>query len=145
MAPRPSQKPSGDGTTFLVEDAQELIRTDGIEVVVEATGNPPAGIRHALACFEAGRHIVMVNVEADVLAGPLLARKAEEAGVACAMAYGDQPALIYEMVDWARTCGLEVVAGRQGHQAHGRITTSPRRRPCGSITASTPNGRRWAV
>ncbi|MCY3669814.1 MAG: SAF domain-containing protein [Alphaproteobacteria bacterium] len=109
-----------DGTTFLTEDAQELIRTDGIEVIVEATGNPPAGIRHALACFEAGRHIVMVNVEADVLAGPLLARKAEEAGVACAMAYGDQPALIYEMVDWARTCGLEVVAAGKGtkHMAH---------------------------
>ena len=62
----------------------------------------------------------MVNVEADVLAGPLLARRAAEAGVACAMAYGDQPALIYEMVDWARTCGLEVVAAGKGtkHMAH---------------------------
>ena len=108
------------GATWLTEDADELIRADGLEVVVEATGSPPAGIRHALACFEAGRHIVLVNVEADALAGPLLARKAEQAGVACAMAYGDQPALIYEMVDWARTCGLEVVAAGKGtkHMAH---------------------------
>ncbi len=109
-----------DGTTFLMEDADALIRAGGIEVIVEATGNPAAGIRHALACFAAGRHIVMVNVEADVLAGPLLARKAAEAGVVCAMAYGDQPALIYEMVDWARTCGLDVVAAGKGtkHMAH---------------------------
>ena len=109
-----------NGMTVLTENADALIQADGIEVVVEATGNPPAGIRHALACFKAGRHVVMVNVEADALAGPLLARKAAEAGVVHSMAYGDQPALIYEMVDWARTCGLEVVAAGKGtkHMAH---------------------------
>ena len=109
-----------DGSTCLTEDAGALIRADGLEVVVEATGNPAAGIRHALAAFAAGRHMVMVNVEADVLAGPLLARKAAEAGVVHAMAYGDQPALISEMVDWARACGLEVVAAGKGtkHMAH---------------------------
>lgn len=48
----------------------------------------------------------MVNVEADSLAGPLLAQKASEAGIIYSMAYGDQPALIAEMVDWARTAGL---------------------------------------
>ena len=68
---------------------------------IDATGNPAAGIRHALACCEHGKHIVMVNVEADALAGPLLARRAREAGVVYSLAYGDQPALICEMVDWA--------------------------------------------
>jgi predicted homoserine dehydrogenase-like protein len=56
----------------------------------------------------------MVNVEADALAGPLLARKAAEAGIVYTLAYGDQPALICEMVDWARTAGFEVVAAGKG-------------------------------
>ena len=87
---------------------------DGLEVVVEATGNPVAGIRHARAAIDAGRHIVMVNVEADVLAGPALAREAARAGVVYSLAYGDQPALICELVDWARTAGFDVVAAGKG-------------------------------
>jgi len=82
--------------------------------VVEATGSPAAGIAHALAAIEAGTPIVMVNVEADVLAGPLLARKARDKGVVYSMAYGDQPALIAEQVDWARASGFEVVAAGKG-------------------------------
>ena len=63
----------------------------------------------------AGKHIVMVNVEADVLAGPLLARGgARRPACVYSMAYGDQPALICELVDWARACGFEVVAAGKG-------------------------------
>ena len=79
-----------------------------------ATGNPEAGIHHALECIKAGKHVVMVNVEADALAGPLLARRAREAGVVYSLAYGDQPALICELVDWARACGFEVVCAGKG-------------------------------
>src|SRR3546814_1415486 len=61
-----------------------------------------------------GKHIVMVNVEADALAGPLLARKAAEAGIVYSLAYGDQPALIAEMVDWARSAGFDVIAAGKG-------------------------------
>ncbi|WP_376097930.1 NAD(P)H-dependent oxidoreductase [Roseomonas sp. CCTCC AB2023176] len=100
-------------TTFVTDDAAALIAAD-LEVVVEATGHPAAGIRHALACIAHRRHVVMVNVEADVLAGPLLARRAAEAGVVYSMAYGDQPALIAEIVDWARAIGLEVVCAGKG-------------------------------
>jgi predicted homoserine dehydrogenase-like protein len=85
-----------------------------IEVIVEATGNPAAGIKHARAAIAAGKHIVMVNVEADVLAGPLLAREAQSAGVVYSLAYGDQPALTAEMVDWARATGFRVVAAGKG-------------------------------
>ncbi len=102
------------GGTFVTDDAPDVIAADGIEVVIDATGHPPSGIRHALLCCEHRRHIVMVNVEADVLAGPLLARRAAEAGVVYSMAYGDQPALIAEMVDWARAAGFEVVAAGKG-------------------------------
>ncbi|TGD97362.1 NAD(P)H-dependent oxidoreductase [Methylobacterium nonmethylotrophicum] len=102
------------GTTFLTDDAEGLIAADGIEVIVEATGHPGAGIRHALACCRHRRHIVMVNVEADALAGPLIARRAQEAGIVYSFAYGDQPALIAEIVDWARTAGFRVVCAGKG-------------------------------
>ena len=69
---------------------------------------------HSLLAIHHGRHVVMVNVEADVLAGPLLAKRAAAAGVIYSMAYGDQPALIAEMVDWARTAGLDVVCAGKG-------------------------------
>ena len=103
-----------DDSIYLTEDAATMITADGLEVVVDATGDPAAGIRHALACCEAGCHIVMVNVEADVLAGPYLARRARDAGVVYSLAYGDQPALIVELVDWARASGFDVVCAGKG-------------------------------
>src|SRR6202008_2522913 len=84
------------------------------EVVVEATGNPAVGIRHARLAIAAGKHIVMVNVEADVLAGPLLAEEARRAGVVYSLAYCDQPALTAELVDWARAAGFSVAAAGKG-------------------------------
>jgi len=100
-------------TAFTDDGASLAARTD-VDVVVEATGRPEAGVRHARAAFAAGKHIVMVNVEADVLAGPLLAREAERAGVVYTMAYGDQPALTCELVEWARCSGFDVVAAGKG-------------------------------
>ena len=102
------------GRTHLGEDGEGVIATDGIEVVVEATGDPRTGLRHALAAIAAGRHVVMVTVEADVIAGPLLAERAAAAGVVYSLAYGDQPALICEQVDWARTAGFRVTAAGKG-------------------------------
>src|SRR5690606_16162997 len=75
------------GATHLTEDAEALIAAP-LDVVVEATGDPKVGIRHCLKAIEAGRHIVMVTVEADVVAGPLLARRAEKAGVVYSLAWG---------------------------------------------------------
>ncbi|MGZ8198247.1 MAG: NAD(P)H-dependent oxidoreductase [Burkholderiales bacterium] len=102
------------GGTWLTDHALAVIASPAVEIVIDATGNPAAGIRHALACCRHGKHVVMVNVEADALAGPLLAARAREAGVVYSLAYGDQPALICEMVDWARTAGFEVVAAGKG-------------------------------
>jgi predicted homoserine dehydrogenase-like protein len=100
------------GTRF-VDDGVGACRAE-VDVVIEATGHPAAGIRHALAAIDAGRHVVMVNVEADVLVGPLLAARARERGVVYSMAYGDQPALVAEMVDWARAAGFTVAAAGKG-------------------------------
>jgi predicted homoserine dehydrogenase-like protein len=102
------------GATHVGDDAAALIAAHGLDVVVEATGVPAAGIAHCLLAVDYGRHIVMVNVEADALAGPILARRAAEAGVVYSLAYGDQPALIAEQVEWARACGFEVVCAGKG-------------------------------
>jgi len=107
-------KALADGTTYITDDADEVINAGGMEVVIEATGVPEAGIVHALKCFARNRHVVMVNVEADALAGPLLARRAAAANVVYSMAYGDQPALIAQQVDWARSCGFKVISAGKG-------------------------------
>ena len=100
-------------TTTIVNSADSLFESE-IDVIVEATGNPIVGIHHALRAIETGKHIIMVTVEADALAGPALAKRAEAAGVVYSMAFGDQPALIMELVDWARTSGFDVVCAGKG-------------------------------
>lgn len=102
-----------ESVTF-TDDALDMIVNGNCDVIVEATGNPVVGVRHAEAAIENGRHIVMVNVEADVLAGALLAEKARAARVVYSMAYGDQPALTCEMVEWARATGFKVIAAGKG-------------------------------
>jgi predicted homoserine dehydrogenase-like protein len=114
LGARSAEEARRAGTTWLTDDTAGLIAAPGVEVVIEATGDAPAGVEHALRAIEAGRHVVMVNVEADVLVGPLLARRAEAAGVVYTLAYGDQPALICELVEWARLSGFEVVCAGKG-------------------------------
>lgn len=102
------------GNTAIIDDGMALITSPHIDIIIDATGNPALGIAHVLACCEHRKHVVMVNVEADALAGPLLKRRADEAGIVYSLAYGDQPALICEMVDWARAAGFSVVAAGKG-------------------------------
>ncbi len=104
------------GLTHVGEDWQALVADPRIDIVVEATGHPIAAVEHALAAFRHGKHVVMVTVEADAMCGPLLARRAHEAGVVYSLAYGDQPALICDLVDWARAAGFNVVAAGRGHK-----------------------------
>src|SRR5687767_5697905 len=102
--------------THLSDNWEALVAHPGIDIIIEATGNPPAAVEHALAAFKNKKHVVMVTVEADAFCGPLLARKAAEAGVVYSLAYGDQPALICDLVDWARAAGFPVVAAGRGHK-----------------------------
>lgn len=102
--------------THVGEDWPALVSHPGIDIVLEATGNPIAAVEHAQAAFRHAKHVVMVTVEADALCGPLLAKRAEEAGVIYSLAYGDQPAMICELVDWAHTAGFPVVAAGRGHK-----------------------------
>ena len=100
----------------ITEDWQKLASNPKIDIIVEATGNPPAAVEHILGAFKHRKHVVNVTVEADAFCGPMLAKKAAEAGVVYSLAYGDQPALICDLVDWARTAGFQVVAAGRGHK-----------------------------
>ena len=104
------------GTTHVGSDWQAVVRHPAIDVIVECTGHPIAAVDHCLEAFAHGKHVVNVTVEADAFCGPLLAQKAAQAGVVYSLAFGDQPALICDLVDWARTCGFPVVAAGRGHK-----------------------------
>ncbi len=100
--------------TKFVDEAIKAINLAEVDVVIEATGFPAAGIEHARQAFQNGKHIIMVNVEADVLAGAALVKEAKSAGVVYSMAYGDQPALTAEIVEWARASGFNVTSAGKG-------------------------------
>jgi predicted homoserine dehydrogenase-like protein len=102
--------------TSIAEDWGKVVSSPQVDIVIEATGNPIAAVEHALEAFRNGKHVVMVTVEADCFCGPMLAKKAAEAGVVYSLAYGDQPALICDLVDWARAAGFPVVAAGRGHK-----------------------------
>ena len=104
------------GNTHVGDDWRALVGHPAVDVVVECTGHPIAAVDHCLAAFAHGKHVVNVTVEADAFCGPLLARRAAEARVVYSLAFGDQPALICDLVDWARTCGFPVVAAGRGHK-----------------------------
>jgi predicted homoserine dehydrogenase-like protein len=101
------------GKVMATDNADHLIKAD-LEVIVEATGVTEAGTYHAWTALESGKHVIMANVETDVLLGPILKKKADEKRLVYSLAYGDQPGIICEMVDWARTIGLEVVCAGKG-------------------------------
>ena len=105
-----------NGTTHVSDDWHALVRHPEIEIVIECTGNPIAAVTHCLEAFAQGKHVINVTVEADAFCGPGLSLNAHEAGVIYSMAYGDQPALACDLVDWARTCGFPVVAAGRGHK-----------------------------
>jgi predicted homoserine dehydrogenase-like protein len=105
-----------EGTTHVGDDWRALVRHPAIDVIVECTGHPIAAVDHCLEAFANGKHVVNVTVEADAFCGALLAHKAKQAGVVYSLAFGDQPALICDLVDWARTCGFPVVAAGRGHK-----------------------------
>jgi predicted homoserine dehydrogenase-like protein len=121
------------GGTHIGEDWQALVSHPGIDIIVECTGHPISAVDHCLLAFDNGKHVVNVTVEADAFCGPLLAARAAKAGVLYSLAFGDQPALICDLVDWARTCGFPVVAA-------GRHPT-----PCGATMASRPSRQRAAA
>jgi predicted homoserine dehydrogenase-like protein len=105
-----------NGSTHVGDDWRKLVSHPAIDLIVECTGSPLHAVDHILEAFTQKKHVVNVTVEADAFCGPLLAARARAAGVIYSLAYGDQPAMICDLVDWARTCGFPVVAAGRGHK-----------------------------
>jgi len=89
-----------------------------IEIFIEATGNPIIGTVHAKKIINNKKHIILVNVEADVTCGKFLSDLANKNNVVCSMAYGDQPSLIMEQIEWARLNGFQVICAGKGTKYH---------------------------
>ncbi|KQX23069.1 NAD(P)H-dependent oxidoreductase [Variovorax sp. Root434] len=133
------------GTTWITDDWQALTREPSIDIVVECTGNPIAAVDHCLDAFAHGKHVVNVTVEADAFCGPLLAHRARQAGVLYSLAFGDQPALICDLVDWARTCGFPVVAAGRGHKWLPHFTESTPETVWGNYGLTPEQARRGGL
>jgi predicted homoserine dehydrogenase-like protein len=102
------------GERAITDDAHLVTGSDQIDVVVDATGIPSTGARSAHDAITNNKHIVMVNVEADVTVGPYLKRLADAVGVVYSLVDGDQPGCTMNMVDWASSLGFEIVAAGRG-------------------------------
>jgi predicted homoserine dehydrogenase-like protein len=128
------------GRPVVVPDGSLLAELP-LEAVVDSTGVPDAGAAMASRCLRAGQHVVMVNVEADIVAGAALRRIADAAGVVYTLADGDQPSLICELADFAASLGLKVLAGGKG------TTELPKGHPRrAAIEADPPGGKRtWVM
>ena len=103
-----------NGKPAITEDGLLVARTDLLDVVVEATGIPEVGARLAYETITHHKHLIMVNVEADVTVGPFLRRLADNAGVVYSLVDGDQPGMTMNIVEWAKTLSLEIVAAGRG-------------------------------
>ena len=108
-SPASARKHLDAGRCVLVEDCA-LVTELPVDIVVEATGNPEAGAANAAAALASGKHVAMATKEADSVVGPLLHRRARQAGLTYTPVDGDQPSLLLGLLSWARTLGLEVVA-----------------------------------
>lgn len=117
-----------------------------IDVVVEATGNPEAGARHARIAIDAGHHLVLVSKEVDSVVGPILARLAAQRGKVVTPVDGDQPSLLIGLVTWAQTLGFDIVAAGKSSEydfvydeATGTMTSN-------GVTVPTPGfAAEWAL
>ncbi len=116
----------GRGCFVIAEEAHIAAELDAIESIVDATGQPEAGALIAVDCFTHGKNLVMMNVEADITIGPILRRKAEQAGVVYSLAAGDEPTAIMGLYDFARALGLQVVAAGKGKNNPLDIDATPR-------------------
>jgi len=99
-------------------DSLDGVLERDIEIFIEATGNPIVGTVHAAKIIQNKKHIILVNVEADITCGKFLSDLAKEKGVICSMAYGDQPSLILEQIEWARLNGFSIVCAGKGTKYH---------------------------
>ena len=113
------------GQLAVTRSYRDVCSVDGVDVIIDATGNPNVGAEVALATIAARKHIVMMNVEADVTIGAYLAAKAAEAGVVYTLGAGDEPTATMELINFVRGLGYPIVAAGKGKNNAFRIDATP--------------------
>ncbi|WP_423821058.1 hypothetical protein V5738_12050 [Salinisphaera sp. SPP-AMP-43] len=109
----------------ICEDAEVICRSASIDVLIDATGNPGVGAELAMLGMEHGKHIVTMNVEADVTIGPFLKRQAERAGVVYSLGAGDEPSSTMELINFVQSLGYPIVCAGKGKNNPLRIDAVP--------------------
>ncbi len=102
------------GKLAVTEDFHALCSAGRIDVVIDATGNPNVGTLIALEAMKNRKHVVMLNVEADITIGRFLKAEAEKAGVVYTGAAGDEPAATLELIGFAQAHGFDIVCAGKG-------------------------------
>ncbi len=115
----------GGGAIAVTPSIEVACRSGAIDVIIDATGNPNAGANVALTAFAQGKHLVMMNVEADVTIGPYLRAQAERAGVVYTLGAGDEPTAAMELINFVGALGYPVVAAGKGKNNPFRIDATP--------------------
>jgi predicted homoserine dehydrogenase-like protein len=113
------------GALAVAASFREVCTTPAVDVVIDATGNPNVGAEVALTTIEARKHMVMMNVEADVTIGAYLSARAAQAGVVYTLGAGDEPTATMEVVNFVRSLGYPVVAAGKGKNNAFRIDATP--------------------
>lgn len=97
-----------------ITSAQTLVTTPDIDVIIDATGKPGVAADYDLLAMEHGKHVVMMNVEADVTIGAYLKQQADRLGVIYTVGAGDEPSSCMELIEFASALGLTIVAAGKG-------------------------------
>jgi predicted homoserine dehydrogenase-like protein len=113
------------GRTAITGDAQTVCVNEQIDVVIDATGRPAVGAEIGLLAMEHGKHLVMMNVEADVTIGAYLQRQAKRLGVVYTLGAGDEPSSCMELINFVTSLGYPIVAAGKGKNNPLNIAATP--------------------
>lgn len=102
------------GRIAITQDASAVYRSGLIDVMIDATGKPGVGAEIGLHAMEHGKHLVMMNVEADVTIGAYLKREARRLGVTYSLGAGDEPSSCMELINFVTAMGHPIVAAGKG-------------------------------
>ena len=113
------------GQTAITQDAQAICTSDQIDVIIDATGRPAVGAAIGLTAMEHGKHLVMMNVEADVTIGAYLQHQAKRLGVVYTLGAGDEPSSCMELINFVNGLGYPIVAAGKGKNNPLNIDATP--------------------
>lgn len=106
-------------------DFKEIIHSQNVEIIVDATGVPEVGAKISLETLIAKKHIVLLNVEIDITIGPLMKKLYDSAGLVYTGSDGDEPAATTQMYEFAKSMGMEVLVAGKGKNNALRIEANP--------------------